>query len=449
MLHDPPGAPELELRVLRGSQSVRGRFEEDLHQTLTGRLATDSAFRPWYEASFLYGSYARNTALHPIKDVDVCVLLRNVSTADSPVGVLARLRTTLERRGCAQKTSTQRRSVLIEMSGTTLDVVPVLAVGGLEAPLKIPDRPLEIWIDTHPKGHLHSATTLNRASNGRYIPLVKLVQAWYRYQLRDRCGISRPVPKGFVLEVLVAQYQDADAPSYAEAFVGFLDKLWAACGSDLLAGRFPPVPDPGLAGAPLRLSITPAEARQFGEVVAAALVAARIALADADPGSSAAAWRALFGPLFPSPPADTVTRSSAALSDEWDLAEDDLDTELTQVDLPPPARLGTVQIRADTANAKGGSLRERYPSNGKPLPKQWWLYFQVAATTVREPYEIRWIVENHGQEAAAVNQTLPRLSSTGPTAWERTRFRGCHTMVCELHQAGTVLARAEHKVNIR
>ena len=94
------------------------------------------------------------------------------------------------------------------------------------------------------------------------------MKAWYRYQ---RAGIERPKPKGFTLEALVAQYQDADAPTYAERFVNFLDNLWKDCGPSLEKGIFPSVPDPGIPGENLRLRFTEDEAKEFAEVVKASL----------------------------------------------------------------------------------------------------------------------------------------------------------------------------------
>src|SRR5258708_6138569 len=82
---------------------------------------------------------------------DVCVLLDININKHKPEAVVQRLRRVLERNEYEAKTALQRRSVRIDMSGTTLDVVPVVSQGGEDQPLWIPDRPLENWVVTHPK----------------------------------------------------------------------------------------------------------------------------------------------------------------------------------------------------------------------------------------------------------------------------------------------------------
>jgi hypothetical protein len=76
----------------------------------------------------------------------------------------------------------------------------------------------------------------------------------------------------------VATYQDTDAPSYAEAFVNFLNNLHLDCGASLTKGVFPTVDDPGLPGQTLKVRFTEDEAKLFGEVVRLNLDAARAAL---------------------------------------------------------------------------------------------------------------------------------------------------------------------------
>lgn len=174
--------PSYFRRYLSAIQPTRASRERasQLHQTLTDRLSkdkTDKTFQGWYDGTFLYGSYRRNTAVQPIKDVDVCVLLDLDRTKHEPAAVVNCLRKVLEDNGYEDQTALQRRSVRIDMSGTTLDVVPVVAEGGDDDPLWIPDRPLKEWVPTHPKQHLAEATRLNKEGGKRYIPFVKIVKA--------------------------------------------------------------------------------------------------------------------------------------------------------------------------------------------------------------------------------------------------------------------------------
>jgi Second Messenger Oligonucleotide or Dinucleotide Synthetase domain len=329
-------------RYLRAIQPMRASREAAirLHKTLCERLAADAYFKDWYADSFLYGSYKRNRAIQPIKDVDVCVLLAITPTAHTPEAVVQRLRRVLERNGYKDKTALQRRSVRIDLSGTTLDVVPVVAQGTDDQPLWIPDRTLTRWVETHPKAHLSRTTTFNKDANNRYVPFVKIVKAWYRCQAHTLRGIERPKPKGFTLEALVAQYHDPDAPSYAEAFVTFLTNLWDACGADLTRGVFPFVPDFGRNGEQIALRMTATEARAFGAIVEASLTMARAAYATEGVAASAAAWREILGPKFPVQAATTVSAGKAVAKPEsesdWE-DYDEADVEVAQRPLPQSA----------------------------------------------------------------------------------------------------------------
>ena len=58
------------LKEIQPHLASRTRAKQ-LHKTLRERLEKDGSFQDWHVDSFLYGSYIRNTALNPIKDVDV------------------------------------------------------------------------------------------------------------------------------------------------------------------------------------------------------------------------------------------------------------------------------------------------------------------------------------------------------------------------------------------
>ena len=447
--------PSYFQRYLKNIQPSRSSRElaMQLHRTLRERLAADKDFQDWYAETFLYGSYRRNTAIKQIKDVDLCVVLDIEPNDHDPTAVIARLRRVLERNGYTAKTALQRRSIRIDMSSTTLDVVPV--VEAEDGSYLIPDRVLKEWVPTHPKKHLESATTLNKDGNQRYVPFVKIVKAWYRYQ---RLGTERPKPKGFTVEALVAQYQDADAPSYGEAFVNFLSNLDNACGSSLAKGTLPDVADPGVVGATLHLTFTTDEVKQFGKVVKASLEQARTALAAEGVTDSAVSWNVLFGSDFATTPATKAFFKGQAVAEEYEV-EDEVSKEIEEIDLlisaPAPlvqakdTSLGLLRMKARLARQQNGETFMPYPSNGWPLDKDLWVEFSIAETSVRAPYQIRWIVENHGKEAKDAGQLGHTCDDAQETTWRSTAYRGSHRMICELHRSDLVLARAKYIVNVK
>ena len=77
-----------------------------------------------------------------------------------------------------------------------------------------------------------------------------------------------------------------------------------------------------------------------------------------------------------------------------------------------------------------------------------WLRFSYS-TPFRSPYQVKWIVKNYGDEAEEESDADYRFDGMAETQWESTHYKGCHTMICELHSNGTVLARAIHLVRIQ
>ncbi len=448
--------PSYFQRYLKNIQPGRSSRElaMQLHRTLRDRLAADEDFQDWYADTFLYGSYRRNTAIKQIKDVDVCVVLDINPDDHEPQAVIDRLRRVLERNKYEAKTALQRRSIRIDMSATTLDVVPVVEAG--DGSYLIPDRVLKEWVPTHPKKHLETATTLNKEGNQRYIPFVKIVKAWYRYQ---RSGTERPKPKGFTLETLVAQYQDADAPSYGEAFVNFLSNLDSACGASFEQGTFPAVNDPGVSGGTLHLTFTADEVKQFGKVLKSSLEQAQAALAAEGIAASASAWNVLFGNDFPTEPATKSVTASQFANEEYE-PDDEMSKEIEEIDLPEiqtttlvlqsrTRAYGKLKLTARLAKTHEGETYRAYPSGGWPLDKNLWIKFSISETSVPPPYKIRWTVENHGKEARDAGQMGHTNDDDEPTTRRSTAYRGSHRMICELYNETGILARAKYTVNVK
>ncbi len=110
---------------------------------------------------------------------------------------------------------------------------------------------------------------------------------------------------------------------------------------------------------------------------------------------------------------------------------------------------GNLKLSAQIAMFKDGALKGYYPSGSRALPKNIWLKFAIAKTSISPPYQVRWIVQNFGDEAREANDMGHVNPSTGTVNWERTAYKGQHKMICELHRDGRVLARAAHFVKIK
>ena len=181
------------------------------HHALRTFLEKDDYFGPMVLETFLNGSYARGTAIRPIKDVDVIVVVGRDWRMVPPDKAMESLRRKLAVRYPERRTLRQRRAVRVTLSDMQLDVLlahDADAGGGL----MIPDRRKQRWISTNPKLQLELATALKRATNSNYASLVKLLKAWFASKVAapDR-------PASFVLECGAYHILSASPREYAGA----------------------------------------------------------------------------------------------------------------------------------------------------------------------------------------------------------------------------------------
>ncbi len=121
---------------------------------------------------------------------------------------------------------------------------------------------------------------------------------------------------------------------------------------------------------------------------------------------------------------------------------------LSECSAAEPIVFGDLKIRAELSPYRRGPIWGCYPSAGRLLPKGIWLRFSYH-TSIKTPHEVKWVVKNYGDEAEEENDADYRFDGTAETQWESTRYKGCHTMICELCSNGDVLARAKHLVRIQ
>lgn len=205
--------------------------------------------------SRLAGSYARHTAIKDIKDVDIILLIAPDYREQDPGDVLETLfkalyglPEALDDSGEVVIRRHQRRSVNVhlEKSAFDLDVVPAVALDGLNEPLDIPDKDWSRWVKTHTLGYAESLSELNSDNGGKVVRLVKLLKHW-----RDVHMVYRR-PKSYWLECMVYhriadETLSTDGMSYAELFRDLLSSIY----DDFLSylrrdGAVPQIKDPML-----------------------------------------------------------------------------------------------------------------------------------------------------------------------------------------------------------
>ncbi|MFY0530518.1 SMODS domain-containing nucleotidyltransferase [Archangium gephyra] len=159
----------------------------DQHKFLRDGLASRLEIEPDHYP-FLTGSYARSTAIRPLKDIDLfCVLKRTPSLApdiSSPMDALKTVRRALEEQYPGKTADPQNRSVNISFSttGIAYDVVPAFLDEGDSEIFWIPDLQAKTWIRSNPRIHERMSVDANEAAGKELKPLTKAVKHWNRRQ---------------------------------------------------------------------------------------------------------------------------------------------------------------------------------------------------------------------------------------------------------------------------
>lgn len=288
------------------------------HEEVRDFLADDEEYKDRHTETFLAGSYRRETAVKPIKDVDIIVVTNADDSKEKPDAVLGELNRVLKKK-YKTKTTTQRRSIRIERKGMMLDVVPTAAPNGVKKPIRIPDREQKEWRWTHPKRHIERTQELNDAARdsdtdrGRYVPTVKLVKKWKMVQ-------SNAVrPKGFLLEILVGEHHDPEARDWADCFIAFLESFVEEYKDFKEGDEVPTWEDPGLVDEDvedklLHTGLTSSEFAKFVGIAKDSLTTSKEARDSEDEEESVKLWRKVFGPEFPAlDPAKKKSTTAAAV----------------------------------------------------------------------------------------------------------------------------------------
>jgi hypothetical protein len=261
------------------------------HEKVREQLRTDGESKEAHEDAFLSGSYARSTAINDINDVDVICLLDLDQTITAPDVVLAWLHGILSR--YYTQTKRQGRSVGVQAARNVwLDIVPSTAMSSATGPLWIPDREAHEWVATHPKGQIAAAVSQNKATNGYYVQVVKLMKFW-----RDRFPREACKPKSYILETLV--HRTIGYPtSHAVGVVNVLEGIGRTYGAYRDTNSVPSVSDPGYSPVNVAKRWASDEFDDFMKQVDGAAGTARKALNEPNERESRRLWRQLFGASF-------------------------------------------------------------------------------------------------------------------------------------------------------
>ena len=270
---------ELTTKQRTDASGQQARVREALRDGLT--LSQD----------FLSGSYARDTAVRPLNDIDLFIVLAEKEHGElrkkGPVKTLALVKKVLDEAWPDKEHPIiQSRSVRIDFAGTGIsyDVVPAFSDG--DDVYRIPDRGSDAWISTNPRKHKEKSTAANKTAGSKLKPAFKALKHWRNGN--DRLGRS------FHLEVVSWSAFGSDPGNHITTlhglFVHLRDRVLNSC------------PDPAGLGPDVDLGLSLDEKNRLRAALSDASSDLARAKQFADDGKTHSAHfvlRELFGSSYP------------------------------------------------------------------------------------------------------------------------------------------------------
>jgi hypothetical protein len=147
------------------------------------------------QESFLTGSYARHTKIHPLNDIDVMLVRNSVRVGLASGGGILPLDALdgvvhAARAAFPNGVTVNRQSRSVNLSFAGLDFGFDLIPAWLRNPdgFWIPDVSIGSWIPTDPHSHERLMTEANQRSGGRLKPVIKMIKHWSRHNYDLLCS---------------------------------------------------------------------------------------------------------------------------------------------------------------------------------------------------------------------------------------------------------------------
>lgn len=275
---------------LKSLELTDSQREEVIRQHTVLRENLRRYLAPDYKTDFLSGSYSRNTAIRPLHDIDIFVVLEETQNkpASHTITALQRVQQALGKVYPNKKLPIiQEHSVNIEFSesGIAFDLVPAFEASAQEVYF-IPERDSGQWIRTNPQRHKELSTQFNENAGKKLKPLLKAVKHWKKRQQQ------RPFTS-FHLEAMSYGAFPQRPATYLEGLVQLFEHLSHAVMS--------PCPDPAGLGPDIDKYMDRAARRAAQEMVDRAAQLARRAFAASTTRQreAHAHLRELFGTEYP------------------------------------------------------------------------------------------------------------------------------------------------------
>lgn len=242
---------------------------------------------PDLRETFIIGSYARSTAIEPLDDVDVFIVLDPTRHPRStpPQTLLRQLQTTVKKAMPHDVTlRLQERSIGLTYAGNTLrlDLVPALPDG---EHYLVPDRGRDNWIRSSPRQQKALLDAADQRAGSKLRPLIRLAKAARRHAF-GKLG-------SYHLEAMSWTAFTTPPPDYPRGFTALLNHL-----AETVIRH---IADPtGSNGPSISLPLPEREdlQRRLRDTHKSAELALRLA-AEGKLDKAHAQWRHVFGPVWP------------------------------------------------------------------------------------------------------------------------------------------------------
>lgn len=245
-----------------------------------------------FQTSFLTGSYARHTAIAPLKDIDIFIVIDPERRRDLVEGEPRRCINAV-RAAAAEALArmhkspiAQRRSIGLDFVSADLkiELVPAFQTGQAEV-FQIADRTAGRWLLSSPRVHEHLSTVANKNSGEFLKPVIKMIKAWK--------NLNRLPIKSFHLEVMCYGALPTEPRSLSEA-------VWLTF-EHLTRSILTPCPAPARIGDDIDIDMAEQErARMTVEFERCAKLAGEALRYEvSNPVWAHNRWKRIFGELYP------------------------------------------------------------------------------------------------------------------------------------------------------
>lgn len=407
-------------------------YISSIQTNLRSYLKNHKDYKEIHVDTFLSGSYAKHTSIRPAtgdkkRDVDI-IVVTSYSSSKNSSDVLNELKDTLVQKKDYSSAEVQHHSVGIDMSGISIDVVPVIVDEDDDQLYYVGDSDTGSWTVSDPKGHKAWSTEVNKNNNDKYKPLVKIFKWWRRVN----CPDDRKYPKGITLEKIVADNLGDPSLSTEDFLIGTMQNIISAYKEDFVAKKVnPTIEDPSdkIVGNDLLSGYSFEDFEAFIDKIEE-----HTNLLNTD-GTTNDTWRKILGTEFPR----EATTNSLALYNLQLCTSAPHRQRLAW----PMQRGGAAFISARVISPLGKSIE--YTNNGAPLEKNCSLLFK-ALTGIKPPYIVKWQIVNTGTEAknASCLRGYFEDSDVGTNGKkEATAYSGTHSVQCFIIKRGICVAKSQ------